>query len=374
MSKIIEFDPRLRSDIESGKYEVQTRNGRKASIIDWECKCYDRNDIVAKVSSGNGKSENIMKYYSDGHLISDSVSGPREKDLVLVMKEEEVKEEPKPQETNFLQYRPALESGELVAVTEFGEPAEIVKWDCQGKYPILAAIYDGDTTDACFYDENGTSSTGSTLLVKISPGDYPEGFIKTLCEELNSLVKDQYFPQEVLDAAKKLLEESGRPVEKETPKALKELEDTAMSYLYSSATSYSQDKAKEMAKSLCDISRRLQFKVEVSDQNVPLSENEKLVKDAILHSVGNGKLGNVEVKSITTYLTELLKSPEEPQKENDRPSWLISDKDMYFSGYKKSPIHGALVLRKSLLGQDKIIITDRVKKGDIYFPLTNIKR
>ena len=107
---------------------------------------------------------------------------------------------------------------------------------------------------------------------------------------------------------------------------------------------------------------------------MPLSENEKLVKDVILRSVGNGKLGNVEVKSITTYLTELLKSPEEPQKENDRPSWLVSDKDMYFSGYKESPIHGALVLRKSLLGQDKIIITDRVKKGDIYFPLTNIKR
>lgn len=377
MSKIIEFDPGLRKDIESGKYEVQTRNGRKVNIIDWECKCYDRNDIVAKVSSGNGKSENIMKYYTSGHLISDSTSGPREKDLVLVMKEEENKEEPGPQETSFLQYRPALESGELMAVTEFGEPAEIVKWDCQGKYPILAAIYDGDTTDACFYDENGTSfSDGSKLLVKkkVSPEDYPEGFIKTVCEELNGLVEDQYFPQEVLDAAKKLLETSGRPIEKETPKTPKELEDTAMSYLYSSATSYSQDKAKEMAKSLCDISRRLQFKIEVSDQNVPLSENEKLVKDAILRSVGNGKLGNVEVKSITTYLTELLKSPEEPQKESDRPSWLVSDKDLYFSGYKESPIHGALVLRKSLLGRDKIIITDRVKKGDIYFPLTNIKR
>ena len=356
--KTIEFNPSLRTEIESGKYEVQTRNGRKATIIDWECKCYDRNDIVVKVLSGNGKSENIMRYYSSGHLISDSVSGPREKDLVLVVKEEN-KEKPEQQETNFLQYRPAIESGELVAVTEFGEPAEIVKWNCEGKYPILAAIYDGDTTDACFYDESGTSSTGSKLIVKEKSSiQYPEGFVKTVCEYLEGFIKDQCFPREVLESADKLLNACGT-IETKTPGTLKELEDAAMSYLYSSATSYSQDKAREIVKSLCDISRRLQFKVEVADQNVPLSEDEKLVKDIILRSVGNGKLGNVEVKSITTYLRELfaLEKPK-PSEEPNRIPWKQANdsSEFYIPQY---------VIRKRF-GKDKLVKTKNVRKGEIY--------
>ena len=378
MSNVIEFNPEFRKDIESGKYEVQTAGGRKVEIIDWECKCYDRKDIVAKVLSGNGESENIMRYYSDGHLISGNISGPCQKDLVLVKKEggEEEKQESEPV-SNFFQYRPKIESGELVAVTEFGEPAEIVKWDCKGKYPILAVIFDGDTSDSCFYDENGNSfSDGSKLIVKedISK-EYPEGFIQTVCENLDSFVQDQYFPAEILEAVKKVIKASGETMETNKPGTQKELEETLMSYLYSPSTSYSQDKAKEITKTICDISRKVQFDVEVSEQSVPLSETEKLVKDAILHSIKNGKLGHVEVKSITTYLAKLLEQEKPQQKEeNSSPSWLVSDRDQYFSGYKKSPVHGALVLSKGLLSQDKITVTDRVKKGDIYFPLTSIKR
>jgi hypothetical protein len=376
MNKIIEFNPELRSDIESGKYEVQTRNGRKVNIIDWECKCYNRNDIIAKVLSENGESENIMRYYSDGQLVSDSTPGPRQNDLVLVINEEDdKKEEPK---ADFLQFRAAIESGELRAVTEFGEPAEIVKWDCQGKYPILAAIYDGDTTDACFYDETGTSATGSRLFVRNKLSvieNYPEGFTQTVCEYLNSMIEDQYFPDELLEILKKIPKISEKATETGAPMIQQELEDTLMSYLYSPATSYSQDKAKEITKTICDISRKVQFDVEVSEQSVPLSETEKLVKDAILRSIKNGKLGHVEVKSITTYLTKLLEQEKPQQKEeNSSPSWLVSDRDQYFSEYKKSPVHGALVLSKGLLSQDKITVTDRVKKGDIYFPLTSIKR
>ena len=57
-------------------------------------------------------------------------------------------------------------SGKVSVFTEHGEPVEIVKWDCKGKYPILACIFDGDTDDACFYDLSGVSATGSKLMVK----------------------------------------------------------------------------------------------------------------------------------------------------------------------------------------------------------------
>lgn len=362
MKKIIDFDPSLRTEIESGKYEVQTRNGLEATIIDWERKCYDReHDLVVKVKGKNKKSENVFYYYQNGRLISDSTTGPKNSDLVLVYEEE--KEETR---TPFSQYRPALESGDLVAVTEFGEPAEIVKWDCEGKYPILAAIYDGDTTDACFYDESGTSSTGSKLIVKEKFSiQYPEGFVKTVCEYLEGFIKDQCFPRDVLEAADKLLKACGT-IETKTPGTLKELEDTAMSYLYSSSTSYSQDKAREIVKSLCDISRRLQFKVEAADQNVPLSEDEKLVKDAILHSVGNGKLGNVEVKSITTYLRKLfaLEKPK-PSEEPDRIPWKQANdsSEFYIPQY---------VVRKSIFGKNKLVKTRKVKKGEYYCPIDKI--
>lgn len=39
--------------------------------------------------------------------------------------------------------------------TIFGEPVQIVKFDCKGKYPILALIDDGDTSDASFFDLRG---------------------------------------------------------------------------------------------------------------------------------------------------------------------------------------------------------------------------
>ena len=39
--------------------------------------------------------------------------------------------------------------------TIFGEPVQIVKYDCKGKYPILALIDDGDTTDTAFFDLRG---------------------------------------------------------------------------------------------------------------------------------------------------------------------------------------------------------------------------
>ena len=54
-----------------------------------------------------------------------------------------------------IKYRKQIEKKELKVITSHGEPAEIVKWDCHGRYPILAVVYDGDTDDAAFYTEEG---------------------------------------------------------------------------------------------------------------------------------------------------------------------------------------------------------------------------
>ena len=327
MKKIIDFDPSLRKEIESGKYEVETRSGRKVMIIDWACKCYDRYDIVAKLLSGNGETENIMKYYSDGRLISDSCAGPHQKDLVLAYEEEEENKE-KPRVV-FSNYRPALESGELSAFTEFGEPVEIVKWDCKGKYPILAVIYDGDTDDSCFYDEYGVSMSGSELTVRkteeVREDNFPEGFIQTTREYLDSFIEDGYFPPEIVEAAEKIVEAIRKDdiIFKQDPK-----EDTGV--------------------------------LEVIDLNIPLSDAEVQVKREVLEATKNGKLSHIEVKAMTGNLRNLLKP-----KEEKKSLWERATESMNVPG------DGALVYRR-IFGKDKIVITDRVRKGDVYCKLISL--
>ena len=56
-----------------------------------------------------------------------------------------------------IKYRPLIEIGEYKVVTDCGESVEIVKWNCKGKCPILAVIDDGDTSDSCFFTEDGSS-------------------------------------------------------------------------------------------------------------------------------------------------------------------------------------------------------------------------
>ena len=69
-------------------------------------------------------------------------------------------------------YWPEIESGRYKVVTEHGEPVEIVKWDCKGKYPILAVINDGDTDDSCFFGPDGTSPSSKEKLFILT--DEPE--------------------------------------------------------------------------------------------------------------------------------------------------------------------------------------------------------
>jgi hypothetical protein len=64
-----------------------------------------------------------------------------------------------------ISYREKIERGECRVITQFGEPAEIVKWNCKGRFPILAVIDDGDTSDACFYNIYGSTLCGDELWV-----------------------------------------------------------------------------------------------------------------------------------------------------------------------------------------------------------------
>lgn len=284
MKKHLNFDPKFKQEVESGRYKVETKSGFPVTILDWELKNYDRHDIVAKVPSKSGDSEKILLYYSSGRLISDSTEGPREKDLVIVSDIEVLDFD--------ITRRPAIESGKLSAVTEFGEPAEIVKWDCKGKYPILAVIFDGDTDDSCFYDLSGTSISGSKLYLQ--------------CKE---------------EKRKPYLPETKKPEE-----------------------------------------------IKVVNQEVPLTENEKLVKDAVLRCIENGTLGHVEVKHLTAYLSKLFSLDQE--REERKSMWSISDSNRFYPDYKKG--FGALVVRKSLLGSEKIVVTNRVSKGEAYCDLESL--
>ena len=66
-----------------------------------------------------------------------------------------------------IKYRPQIESGEYKVKTRFGEPVEIVKWDCRGEYPILACIFDGDTDDSAFFSNDGKGMSGSEDVLYI---------------------------------------------------------------------------------------------------------------------------------------------------------------------------------------------------------------
>ena len=65
-----EFDIKFRHEIESGKYTVQTREGRKVRIICWDRKSKDL-PIVALVYFSDKDYEEAYSYWIDGHFYSD---------------------------------------------------------------------------------------------------------------------------------------------------------------------------------------------------------------------------------------------------------------------------------------------------------------
>lgn len=85
----VKFDLKYRQQIESGEYKVETADGRQVRIICWDVhNLYRENDIVALATSSSGEGENILRYYSNGHLISDSANIGN-KDLIVVIPDED---------------------------------------------------------------------------------------------------------------------------------------------------------------------------------------------------------------------------------------------------------------------------------------------
>lgn len=85
----VKFDLKYRQQIESGEYRVETVDGRQVRIVCWDARNpHSGNDIVTLVSSSSGEAENILRYYSNGHLISDSANVGN-KDLIVVIPDED---------------------------------------------------------------------------------------------------------------------------------------------------------------------------------------------------------------------------------------------------------------------------------------------
>jgi hypothetical protein len=101
-----------------------------------------------------------------------------------------------------LNYKEKIIKGEIKVVTNAGEPVEIVKWDCVGSYPILAAIYDGNATDSCFFDKDGFSKSGTDQIYLIDSrshlGDLENIMSKYFSAELIMLSKG--FKDRLLEA------------------------------------------------------------------------------------------------------------------------------------------------------------------------------
>ena len=67
------YDPKYKTQILSGIVEVETKNGLPVKILSMDAKTADRmDDIIALVTCADGITQNVQRYYSDGHLIADS--------------------------------------------------------------------------------------------------------------------------------------------------------------------------------------------------------------------------------------------------------------------------------------------------------------
>ena len=97
-----------------------------------------------------------------------------------------------------IKFKSQIESGEYKVVTYSGEPVQIVKWDCKGKYPLLACIFDGDTDDAAFFTHDGKGmGENSDCLSIITPDEELTEFERRLFDWLSSDTEGD-FPEDVM--------------------------------------------------------------------------------------------------------------------------------------------------------------------------------
>lgn len=64
--------------------------------------------------------------------------------------------------------------------TAFGEPAKVVFTEGLGECPILAVIYDGDTTDSAWFTKDGRSQDGVYGLFIVTPEEELSEFEKAI--------------------------------------------------------------------------------------------------------------------------------------------------------------------------------------------------
>lgn len=86
----IQFDIKYKEDIISGKYKVFA-GVIPARIICWDARSASGNDHIVAMVGEEGCPENILRFYSNGHLISDSANR-QNKDLVIETGESEFEE------------------------------------------------------------------------------------------------------------------------------------------------------------------------------------------------------------------------------------------------------------------------------------------
>lgn len=80
----VPFDIKYKDNILSGRAKVETKNGQEVTILCFNAQSTDRHDdIIGLVTCSDGVTQNVQRYYSNGHLIADS-SRRGDKDLYVV--------------------------------------------------------------------------------------------------------------------------------------------------------------------------------------------------------------------------------------------------------------------------------------------------
>lgn len=80
----VPYDPKYKTQILTGAVQVETKSGLPVEILTMSARTADRiDDIIGLVTCANGITQNVQRYYSDGHLISDSTRNG-EYDLFVV--------------------------------------------------------------------------------------------------------------------------------------------------------------------------------------------------------------------------------------------------------------------------------------------------
>ena len=111
-----------------------------------------------------------------------------------------------------ISHKDKIVSGQWKVITCYGDPVEIVKWDCKIQHPILAYVSRDKVDYTEFYTENGEGHMGDYLLIVTDISEEEELAELTL-EAIRVAINSEQIPYEqrvvysskVLPYVKKLL-------------------------------------------------------------------------------------------------------------------------------------------------------------------------